>query len=589
LSSDADGAEFARRLVAIVRRERRAAAGQLRELHDLAVEERVAQGEALHGLAVVGRRGERIVLRCAENASRLREGDPLWLSTGDPRARGAVAVAFRSFDPRAMEVEIELDRGVRFEPGEGDGYVLDRRDLDLADRELAAIQAVFAGREEFAAARGLLLGAWPAAIVSAVTPADTALATALDADQKQAFEAALTRRFALVQGPPGAGKTTLAVAILRAALARGARIVVTAFTHRAVDNVLSRLARELDAAGEPGNVIKIERSARAALASVPRVRFVESSRRLGEIDRGTVVGATTSAAAGLVGRAFDLVLVDEAGQVSLSHGCAALALASRHVLVGDHAQLPPLVVGRHSDPLARRSLFEHLHDLHGSLMLRTTWRMNEGLCAFPSESFYARALAPAPQVANRAFAPPTALPPPLDGEGGNPLAVISFEHRGARVLSPSEAHVATLLVVAALRAGVPASEIAVIAPHRAQGNEIRRRLQLALPEIDPSALPVVDTVERLQGGERDLVIVSLTASDPEAMHRDSEFFFSPNRLNVALTRARRKLIVLMSDALLEAWPDEPRALAGAERLRRLYRGSPRLAAGDVISRFESGA
>lgn len=92
---------------------------------------------------------------------------------------------------------------------------------------------------------------------------------------------------------------------------------------------------------------------------------------------------------------------------------------------------------------------------------------------------------------------------------------------------------------------------------------------------------MVDTVERLQGGERDLIVLSLTASDPDAMRGETGFFFSPNRLNVSLTRARKKLVVVGSDALLDAIPDDPRALRGADLLRRLWKETPRVPGNDV--------
>lgn len=567
-------ADLARRLIAIVEAERRASRESLKDVHDLLLEERVAQGDAIRGLRRVSRDGGVLHLALDENISRFREGDPVWLSTGDPRADHAVAAAIRDFDPVERRLTVELEPR-RAEPKFLDGeIVLDRRELDFVAREIEAIRAVFSHRKEFESARNLLLGRAIRKKCLSVATSEDASREGLDASQAAAFVAATECDFELVQGPPGAGKTRLAAAVIEAFLRAGKRVCVTAFTHKAVNNVLVRLA--LSENLPTGTTLwKIERGAPRELAGLGAVKLVPSARIAAStipLCGPLVVGVTTHSAAALLERRFDVVLVDEAGQVSLPHGACALALSDRHVLVGDHHQLPPLIVGDHRDPLAEISLFEHLHRSYGSRMLETTYRMNDALCAFPSAAFYGGRVVASRESRTRrlsagASADPFFLPEPE-------ALVVPLSHRGARVIAPCEAAIAAELAVRAIRAGVDPREVAVIAPHRAQGNRIRQLLRASLPDLPADQRPLVDTVERLQGGERDVIILSLTASDPEAMFRDADFFFSPNRLNVSLTRARKKLIVLMSDALLDAWPDSATALYGAELLRRIWRDWP---------------
>ncbi len=106
--------------------------------------------------------------------------------------------------------------------------------------------------------------------------------------------------------------------------------------------------------------------------------------------------------------------------------------------------------------------------------------------------------------------------------------------------------------------GLPPDLMAIITPHRAQNNAILQRLGKILAGHHPSArdnirLPLVDTVERIQGAERDIILFGLTASDPD--HLTSEFLNSPNRLNVAMTRARKKLVIMGSQAFFSVIPD----------------------------------
>lgn len=571
-------AEFARRLTAIVHAERRASRDSLRDVHDLGLEERVAQGDAIRGLRRISRDGGLLQLALEENVSRFREGDPVWLSAGDPRAPDAVAAQIRDFDPVAGTVAVELEAKRGDPPFFANEIVLDRRELDFVAREIEAIRAVFSPRREFEAARSLLLGRATRRPRESVASESDARRDGLDPAQTEAFLAATSGDFELVQGPPGAGKTRLASAVIEAFLRAGKRVCVAAFTHKAVNNVLLRLA---DSPTLPNGVrlLKIERGAPREFAGKSNVELIANARAAASAIPRTgpfVVGVTTHSAAALLERRFDLVLVDEAGQVSLPHGTSALALADRHVLVGDHRQLPPLIVGKHGDPLAERSLFEHLHAAYGSRLLGTTYRMNETLCALPSRAFYGGRLLAAEHNRTRRLEVGAVTDPYFAPE---PEAlVVPLFHRGARVLSAIEAAIAAELCVRAMSLHIDPREIAVIAPHRAQGNRIRSLLRSRLPDLPSEHRPLVDTVERLQGGERDVVILSLTASDPEAMRRDADFFFSPNRLNVSLTRARRKLIVLMSDALLDAWPDSPAASYGAELLRRIWRDWPKVSA-----------
>jgi DNA replication ATP-dependent helicase Dna2 len=271
------------------------------------------------------------------------------------------------------------------------------------------------------------------------------------------------------------------------------------------------------------------------------------------------------------------VVFDEAAQVPLAFAPCAMAVGARFLFVGDHRQMGPIMLGDHDDPLARASVFEYLADAYPPAFLDTTYRMNQGINAFPSRAFYGARLVPHPSARDREF-------PRVEGGAFDEVldprvaaVLVTIHHEGFRTRSAPEARaVADLAAEMLTRQRLPPGDLAVVAPYRQQVREIRTLLHRALDPLR-IPLPVVDTVERIQGQEREAVIVSLTASDPEHLSGEqAAFFFSPNRLNVTLTRARTKLVVFASGHLFRAFPPSFEELRNADLFKRLYRELPRV-------------
>ena len=381
----------------------------------------------------------------------------------------------------------------------------------------------------------------------------------------------------LIQGPPGSGKThRLAHAV--AAMARdGERVLVTAHTHRAVNQALRRIAE----VAPDVEVVKAGKVAGADDLRRTRVVSAPSMRRLPRGDgRPRVIGTTVF---GLRSAwdlpPFDRVVFDEAAQIPLAYAPCAMLCGGRFLLVGDHRQLGPIVVGDHDEPLAGRSLFEHLAESYEPELLRTTWRMNAGINAFPSRAFYGGLLEPSPEAAARRFAATPGGPFDACFDPETPAVLALVDHEGFRTRCEPEARaVADLAADLLARQGLPAADLAIVSPYRAQLRLIRTLLRRRVSA--PRPLPVIDTVERIQGQEREAVIVSLCASDPEWLASDqAQFFFSPNRLNVTLTRARTKLVVVASPRLFDAFPHRLESLANADRFRRLKAALPNVVIG----------
>jgi DNA replication ATP-dependent helicase Dna2 len=150
-----------------------------------------------------------------------------------------------------------------------------------------------------------------------------------------------------------------------------------------------------------------------------------------------------------------------------------------------------------------------------------------------------------------------------------PKVFVDLKHRNATTRSHAEASLVADLIVTLLECGVPATEIGVVAPYRAQGREIRNLLRKVVPETSVRRQIVTDTVERMQGQERDLVILSLTTSNPAFAANLAEFFFQPERLNVAITRPRSKLIIIGSSHLLTTAPENMEYQLLVEQLQDL--------------------
>ncbi|UCF69446.1 MAG: AAA family ATPase [Acidobacteriota bacterium] len=589
--------ELWRRLQRFLLAERSASHQDLDEIWSQPLPARVESGDAIAGVEIVEwlPGPGRLLVRAALGRSRFRVGDPLRLGFGDdPHA--APELRLEQEDRQGQRLALALPwgsdgetlAGLLAEAGRSARpLVLDRGAVDLTELMLESLARVYRGRGALEQSVRGLLGL---RLETAVDQTEAARARdsverlaargwSLTASQCQAFVEAWSRRpFHLVQGPPGTGKTWLLALLLAALGWRGERILVTAQTHRAVDNVLTALGKVVGRSGRALSLVRVgARPDGAAALAGAGVACVSSARQVPRpaAGGGLVVGATLFGARRLCAAgaptSFTRVAFDEAAQITLPHAACALLAAERWIFFGDDRQLGPVVVGDYEDPLAGLSIFAHLRAAQRSTRLDLTFRMSDAVCAFPARAFYDGALEPAESARSRRLtlrAPDGAFASVLDPSRG--AVLVSVPHEGHRTQSPDEARLAAALAEELLvRQRLPAQELAIISPFRVQNREIGRRLRERLGPHVP--LPLIDTVERIQGQEREAVIVSLACSDPDALRRDTQFFFSPNRLCVTLTRARTKLIVLASPRLLDTYPHDHEGLVRLDLFHRLFR------------------
>jgi len=350
-------------------------------------------------------------------------------------------------------------------------------------------------------------------------PAEAYLAA--HAGEMNAEQAAAVRRvlgmqdYALIQGLPGSGKTTAVVHAVRALLAAGASVLVTSYTNSAVDNILLKLA----AAGV--DFLRLGRSTgvHPALAAhtLGGARYADRSAgalaALAASARLVGVTALSVHAPLLAGRAFDVVVIDEAGQAPLPALLGPLMRAHAAVLVGDPYQLPPLVTSAAAAAGGYgASLFRCLAEAHPHAVstLARQYRMCSGIMGLANELIYGgRLLAGSPAVAARALELPAwaAVAPRLAPwlraalDPARPVVFIdtdaapgAAEARSREaVTNPGEAAVVAALVAGLMAAGLPAAGIGLCSPYRSQ--------VAALEGGAPAGVEVL-TVDRYQARAR---------------------------------------------------------------------------------------
>jgi ATP-dependent RNA/DNA helicase IGHMBP2 len=253
-------------------------------------------------------------------------------------------------------------------------------------------------------------------------------------------------------------------------------------------------------------------------------------------------------------RQFDLAVIDEAGQSTEPACWLPLMRCRRLVMAGDHCQLPPTVISQEAAQEGFAvSLLERLVSLHGRMVTRrleVQYRMHEAIMGFSSAQFYdgsleahgsvrGHLLCHLPEVAPQPF---TQVPVEFIDTAGAGYDE-QPEPDGESRRNPGEAELVCRKVQAMLAAGVPAESIAVISPYAAQVRLLRDKL--AVPGLE------IDSVDGFQGREKEAVVLSLVRSNQEG---EVGFLGDVRRMNVALTRARRKLLVIGDSATLSSHP-----------------------------------
>lgn len=513
--------------------------------------ERVSKGWAIEGLRVVHFEKGLIQLHCDTNDSRFREGDLLVLHRGNPKDSNTLHIELEYDDE--TELEASLSQGNPYAlMAEPEGWIIDQDWFDASPFYLDALDTVADSLRGRSVILPLLQGTLNPKIDYARYERITQYLTeaGLNPNQVEAVaQAYAADRLHMIQGPPGTGKTSVLAHLARLLVADGQRVLVTALTHRAIHNALNKV-HQLDPTLP---ACKIGASHHLDDLEVPNFEDFDQSS-FGDLPSGYVIGATPFArhTRRLANIEFDVILFDEASQVTLPLAIMGMLAGSKYIFIGDENQLPPVTIFE-AQQAAQTSIFAYLAGRGNETMLNVTYRLNDVLAEWPSHTFYQDALVPSLEAASRRLrlsAQETRWDFVLDPS--SPAIFLDLCHRNSTIRSRLEADTVVELILALLEHGIPPIEIGVVVPYRAQSRLIRSTLRHTLPDDNIGRQVVVDTVERMQGQEREVILVSFTTANPAFAAQLADFLFQPQRLNVAVTRPRTKLILVGSHCMLDA-------------------------------------
>lgn len=512
--------------------------------------ERVAKGWAIEGLQVVRFEKGIIFLRCFTNDSRFREGDLIVLHQGNLKGPDSLHVELQ-YDGET-ELEASIIKGNHlYLLANPDGWIIDQDWFDSSPFYLDALDTV----ADSLRGRTIILPLLQGSLIPKIDFAryERAINELVETNLNEIQIEAVALAYAsdllyLIQGPPGTGKTLMLAHLAKLLVDDGQRVLVTALTHRAIHNALNKIYTVDDSI----SICKIGQDRHLADLQVPNFENFDQSQ-FGNLTWGYVVGATPFAlqTQRLANVEFDVVLFDEASQVTLPLAIMGMLAGNKYIFVGDENQLPPVTVVSNSQ-ISKTSIFAYLAGRGNEIMLNITYRLNDELSKWPSQMFYNQELKPSENAAKRRLKlsqQPNRWDFILDP--ASPAVFLDLCHRNTTVRSRREAETIVELVLALLQHQVDADDIGVVTPFRAQSRLIRSLLRRSINDENIWTKIVVDTVERMQGQEREVVLVSFATASPYFAAQMADFLFQPNRLNVAVTRPRTKLILVGSHHMLD--------------------------------------
>ena len=359
----------------------------------------------------------------------------------------------------------------------------------------------------------------------------------------------LNSSFLLVQGPPGSGKTYTSAKIILSLLKDNKKVGITSNSHKAINNLLIQI--ENLAQEEEFTFKGLKKSSKEEQKLNGKI-IKDVSGRMKEFPEDYLLHAGTAwlFSDPRYDLKMDYLFVDEAGQVALANTLAIATSAKNIILIGDQMQLSQPIQGIHSGNSGKSALDfllegEDTIPVSRGIFLSETRRLNKDICDYISSSFYDFRLKPHPVTSERSVSLNLKN---IKNEG---IFFLPTEHTDCTQKSDEEAEIIKDYYSKIIgkdsidvkkKKKIDHDDIMIVAPFNMQVNNLKKIINKKESRIG--------TIDKFQGQESKIVFISMTSSDPENLPRHKEFFFSRNRLNVAISRAQSLAIILFNPSLL---------------------------------------
>ena len=382
----------------------------------------------------------------------------------------------------------------------------------------------------------------------------------------------------LLLGPPGTGKTYTIAEVVNALSKEcsNKKFLVTGFTHLSIENCLNKIVErsvtkdikvaKCDEIHKPNNEIK----------EIKKEKMGNGDWKF-NISNYSVIGATVSKLSSIDGK-FDYIIVDEASQMKIPEFLMTNQVArqdTHFLIVGDDNQLPPIIKNKYlnanrEEILEAKSIFSYISAKNPDCIIRLNdcHRMNRVLCEYPEKKIYKSFKPATDEIANQKLELSYESMDSANDESylfkilnpDYPIVLCLVDNEGVkRNCSEKEAQLCAEVSEILCKNISNKSEsfwgenLAIVSPHHSHIKLIKNKLSGVFQDKQEKQVKnyFVDTVDKMQGQEADVVIVSYGVTDPQIAFKEKEFIYNRNRLNVSTTRARSKLIVLLSKELLD--------------------------------------
>lgn len=358
----------------------------------------------------------------------------------------------------------------------------------------------------------------------------------------------------LIQGPPGTGKSfVLGIVIVEELFDLKHNVIVIGPNHMAINNAMGQFLKLVPQSsylatkvGQTYNAPTMKvtyEDEEFSIDNAPYFNINWAKTINSKLKYKWLIGLTphclyTRRARGLE---CDTLIIDEAGQMTIPLALMGMIKAKKVIFAGDHKQLPPIVSSDKVKAELKLSAFQALISDENCTMLDTSFRMCEPICGYVSELFYDGHL----KAMKHGHSNTLICDDPLYSFD-SPVILHEEDDEGEQVSEKEAAFIANV-IAGFLAKGINADEIAVLSPFRAQAANIRRAIKKHEGISKENRQKITsDTVDKMQGQERDVILYSLVSGNIDYMLEMAEFLYNPNKMNVAFSRAKSKLIIVGS-------------------------------------------